>query len=96
MQTTGYAALLQDEWSNPLTAFCAGVAASCDLPTGRVRDPLQQILEDRPDIFIANHNPSSDAFYLQLGCSNCSSKTDMFQPQHEAALLETVPANVEG
>ena len=61
-----------------------------------MKDPLYEILEDRPDIFMANHSPSSGAFYLQLGCSNCSSKTVYFQPQHEAVLLETVPPNVEG
>ena len=87
-----------EEWSNPLMTMCTGARDCFDLPAGSAVDPLYEIMEMRPQLFIAHHNPPSGGFFMQFGCTNCGCMTPHYQPHQDQECLGLlgVPANISG
>ena len=56
-----------DDWSNPLMLMCIGARDSFDLPQGSVNESLYEILEEKPEIFMATITPSPGVSTCSLG-----------------------------
>ena len=73
-----------NHWQNQLQKHCTSAKDSFQLPWHRTMgSTLYAMMLERRDLFVSWHNPNSGAFYLRIGCANCSSATGFYQPQNE-------------
>jgi hypothetical protein len=75
-----------DMWSNRLQSTVASAQTCFELPYDNA---LFYTMMDRPDLFFQWHNPKSGgAFYLSIGCANCSRRTGHYQPQYQVHAVD--------
>ena len=69
-----------NQWNNALQNKIASIQTVFELPWD---NSLYATMMDRPDMYFAWHNPNSGAFYLSIGCANCSLRTERYYPQYQ-------------
>ena len=74
-----------NQWSNELQNKIASMQTVLELPW---TNSLYATMMDRPDMYFCWHNPHSSAFYLSIGCANCSLRTDHYMPQYQVDLVD--------